>query len=91
MVLLEIGYWEPLQQITRDWNCPNDILRDRLLKEKVPRLKEKMGEVYFKVVNLCLSSEFTANGKIEHEVDNVTALHLEYEELVVAQLAKCSA
>ncbi|KAI9861845.1 MAG: hypothetical protein M1824_001956 [Vezdaea acicularis] len=93
MVLLEIGYWEPLQQITHDWNCPNEMLRDRLLKEKVPRLKEKMGEIYFEAVNMCLSSKFTARGKSEDEVevDNATAVHLEYEELVVAQLAKCSA
>lgn len=91
LVLLEIGYWESLHEMTQRWRGSSEEFRDRLLKKRVPRLKEKMGDTYFRAVDVCLRSGFEANGESEDGVDGTTALHLEFGKLVVAQLAKCSA
>jgi len=91
VVLLEIGYWEPLQDITRGWNYSSEEFRDRLLTNRVPRLKAIMGDVYFNVVDVCLRSAFIVGGESRDGVDSAMLWHLKYDELVVAQLAKCSA
>ena len=91
LVLLEIGYWEPLQDIKGDWNCSSEEFRDRLLTKRVPRLKETMGHIYYNVVDVCLRSAFMVSEGGGDEDDNAASLHVKYQELVVTQLAKCSA
>ena len=78
LVLLEIGYWELLQNIKGDWNCSSKEFRDRLLTKRVSRLKETMGYIYYNVVDVCLRSAFIVSEGGGDEDDNAASLHVKY-------------
>ena len=97
IVLLEIGLWTSLKKMTgsgRDGESFHRLnaeqFRDRLLKKKVPLLRQAMGTRYYSVVEKCLKADFGASQGSEDNRECGVALHLDFEKLVVERLAKCS-
>lgn len=97
IVLLEIGLWSSLKNLTgsgRDTEKVSQLnsehFRDRLLRKKVPLLKQAMGTRYYSVVNSCLKADFGASQRLENNTEGDAALHLDFERLVVERLANCS-
>ena len=64
LVLLELGFWDPLTGITRDirGGTPEELL-EGLLKDSVPSLKSYMGDAYAEAVGACLRMEFGESSK----------------------------
>ncbi|CAG9998448.1 unnamed protein product [Clonostachys byssicola] len=56
MILLEIGYWKPLEKLTEGWQGSYEERRQKLLrnKGKVAHLSKMMGRQYTEVVRFCL-------------------------------------
>lgn len=89
LILLEIGRFESLEHMsTRQGSL--EQLRQYLIREKVPRLGQNMGNIYQTAVTHCLSDEFTMLYEGETPTTNDRELHLKFSELVVNQLARCT-
>lgn len=102
LVLLEIGLWEPLSAITKDLSAVNkdreglspEKLRETLLTDILPGLCRTVGHRYFSVVNRCLRNNFVAGdaGHLAQESkEDKLSRQIWFDEVVIGQLAKCSA
>ena len=97
IVLLEIGLWTSLKKMTgsgRDAEIfprlNTEQFRDRLLRKKVPLLRQAMGTRYYNVVDSCLKADFGASQRFKDSTECDAASNLEFEKLVVEMLANCS-
>ena len=92
IVLLEIGLWRPLNEITQKYplETPYEEIRDRLLKERIPLLKQSMGRRYCEAVRVCLAGDFGESEIKARRGGNAKLLHLSFERLVVSQLRRVS-
>ena len=89
MVLLEIGHWKPLNQITaKILGSPEDVL-SRLREKQVPELGFTMGATYRDVVDACLSGDFGKPDIVDEDSNFSIGVTLGFAETVVEQLAKC--
>ena len=88
IVLLEIGLWRPLDEITQKYpsETPYEEIRDKLLKERIPLLKQSMGRHYCEAARVCLTGDFGESEIRAEHIDNAKSLHLSFERLVVSQL-----
>ena len=102
LVLLEIGLWEPLSAITKDLSAVNkdreglspEKLQETLLTDVLPGLCRTVGPRYFSVVNRCLRNNFVAGdaGNLAQESkEDKLSRQIWFDEVVIGQLAKCSA
>jgi hypothetical protein len=57
MILLEVGFWEPLRNIARDLTQDNPSGWAKELSEIVPQLGARTGERYQDLVAWCLDLE----------------------------------
>ncbi|KAK2821846.1 hypothetical protein FQN49_007616 [Arthroderma sp. PD_2] len=96
IVLLEIGLWKPLADITKKSLGSPEKTRQYLLENRVPLLSHSMGNHYRDAVWACLSGEFStvsenaSVGDRGREAYN-TSIYLSFGELVVDRLANCMA
>lgn len=86
IVLLEIGLWQPLQDMTPKWKGTPEQTREKLLRSAVPKLGIRAGAIYRDVVISCLTGRFD-----EDQEPVSAALHLRFKSGVVDQLALCKA
>ncbi|KAM7216899.1 hypothetical protein V8F06_007662 [Rhypophila decipiens] len=88
LVLLEIGLWRTIDTIWKQ--SPADAAFRVLVRtEYCDRLLGKMGEVYWRVVQRCLSNDFGAE---KGSADNGDfSLQESFEKNVVCELESCSA
>ena len=88
LVLLEIGLWRTIDTIWKQ--SPADAAFRVLMRtEYCDRLLGKMGEVYWRVVQRCLSNDF---GVEKGSADNGDfSLQESFEKNVVCELESCSA
>ena len=102
LVLLEIGLWQPLSAITKNLSAVNkdreglspEKLRETLLTDVLPGLCRTMGHRYFSVVDKCLGYHFIAgdSGHLpQASKKEKVSRQIWFDEVVVGQLAKCSA
>jgi serine/threonine protein kinase len=87
LVLLEIGYWMPLEKLTKDWVCSPEGFRELLVKRRVPQLGRSMGARYRDAVKVCLEGNFEGVQGESH----TSMLHLIFTNQVIEKLASCSA
>lgn len=72
IVLLEVGFWEPIGQFrARHRNLSKTAFRDTLVQKYIPKLGFKMGTTYMEVVADCLRSSFgeSAQSRDESEIE----------------------
>ena len=86
IVLLEIGLWRPLKEMTGKWQGKPEEMMEKLLHSAVPQLGPRAGALYRDAVISCLTGQF---GKAQGETS--TSLHLSFKYCVVDQLAQCRA
>ena len=86
IVLLEIGLWRSLREITGRWEGTPEAMREKLLRSVVPQLGPRAGASYRDAVVECLTGRFA----VTHGEDS-TALHRSFKTFVVDQLAQCRA
>ncbi|KAF8242912.1 kinase-like protein [Wilcoxina mikolae CBS 423.85] len=85
LVLLEIGRWRTLGQITQRMGGLTLHQRsEELVKECVENLRSSMGDRYCDAVKACLTSDF-GEGRDRNEIRD------QFEAKVVNRLAKCQA
>lgn len=60
LVLMEIGHWKPLKDMVPKNGSPED-LRDYMLAKLVPRLRQRVGVRFEKVVRICLQGKYDEN------------------------------
>ncbi|KAF2650288.1 kinase-like protein [Lophiostoma macrostomum CBS 122681] len=87
IILLEIGFWSPIRNLTKGWTGSYEEKRQRLLNDRVPQLRQRMGKEYFEAVNCCIRCEF---GESESGSTKRKDLILTFGERVVARLRGCS-
>ena len=86
IILLEIGLWRPIGEITRKFKgSPKDV-RNKLLEERIPMLKQSMGRRYCEAARVCLAGDFAESEITTGYRGNAKSLHLSFEGLVVSQL-----
>jgi hypothetical protein len=90
VVLLELGMWRMLSELTRGWCESPREFREKLLEKRVPRLGPPMGAIYQDVVRVCLSGDFQT-AACEGEGGGSNNLYLTFKTLVVDRLAVCAA
>ncbi|KAF2474368.1 kinase-like protein [Lindgomyces ingoldianus] len=90
IILLEIGLWRPLDEITRKYKGTHEQIRDKLLQERVPLLKQSMGRHYFEAVRVCIEGDFDQSELNDGHGGNTKSLHLSFERLVVSRLNQFS-
>jgi serine/threonine protein kinase len=90
IVLLEIGLWQSLENMTDGWKGSPEEFREGLLTRRVPGLKQTMGACYFNVVDVCLRGSFGGSPQTRDTAKDEMALYLNFKALVVDQLARCS-
>ena len=88
IVLLELGLWKTIQEMTdsRDWEVPMEEFRQKLLMRRVPQLGKSMGARYRDAVKACLQW----NSNPQNQIASVSVF-LDFQRLVVDQLASCTA
>lgn len=86
IVLLEIGLWRSLKDITRNWKGTPGQMREKLLHSAVPALGPRAGAPYRDAVISCLTWGITDTQRADS-----TASHLSFKGLVVDKLAQCRA
>ena len=64
-------------------------MRDKLRRDKVKRLSQRMGSIYQKVVTTCLGDEFRPIRGMENFTGGDVELRLKFSDHVVNQLARC--
>ena len=88
LTLLELGLWSSLDKITGSSDfagrSPEEV-REILLKKRVPRLGQTMGDLYQCAVDVCLRGDLNAKGGSSLETC------LKFKEQVVDRLASCRA
>lgn len=89
IVLLEIGLWQTLDQITDSYTGSPEEIRDKLLTSRITLLKQTMGRTYYEAVRVCVQGDFALSqlkpvGKTDGE------LNISFEKQVVSQLNKFS-
>ena len=93
--LLEIGLWESLSKVTKDWKGTSaEEVRGRLLSDKVSGLCRTMGYRHSKMVENCLEGKVVAeegDHLAQDSKDDRKSLQSQFQEVVFGQLAKCSA
>lgn len=90
MVLLEIGYWKPLDKIlAKISGSPEDVLR-QLRARQVPDLGFTMGIIYRDAVDACLSGDFGSREIVDEGSNSSVSVTLSFARSVVEQLARCS-
>lgn len=85
IVLLEIGLWTSLKNMTKGWKGTPEEMREKLLS-LVPRLGPRAGASYRDAVISCLTGSFT-----DAQGEDSMALRLSFKSLVVDQLDQCRA
>jgi hypothetical protein len=55
MVLLEIGFWKPLNKMTEEIRGSHEDVLSELLRSRLPRLGQYMGVIFRDVVEACLT------------------------------------
>ncbi|KAJ8122160.1 hypothetical protein ONZ43_g1577 [Nemania bipapillata] len=99
IVLLEIGFWMSIAELTKGWGGSYEQQRQQLVLKRVPRLKQHMGREYAEAVRFCLEGDFGQTvGAVEGQSDGEMAhvseegrsreLKLEFGRRVVAPLSK---
>jgi hypothetical protein len=99
IVLLEIGIWRTLDQMTDRVKqlhySPRELL-EYILRDYVPLLRYYKGEKYMNATKTCLSGAFLFTDRdnrstvaLEAELDR-TSLLLRFEQMVVLPLSQCS-
>ncbi|KAG8528202.1 uncharacterized protein KY384_007119 [Bacidia gigantensis] len=92
LVLLEIGLWERLSSMIDEWKgiAPGGV-RERLIKEKVPKLGRAMGWRYQRAVERCLKGDVEVVEEGEEEERGTRGGKGTFEEVVVRRLGDCTA
>lgn len=88
IILLEVGLWQSLDQMTREYSGSYEYIRTKLLKNWIPLLKQSMGRSYFEAVRVCIEGDFGQSELRAGDANNAKALHLHFERHVVSQLNK---
>lgn len=94
IVLLEIGLWKTLDDMTAGWNSSSrGGLQEMLLEKRVPLLGHAMGLEYRDAVSACLGKPngFGVPMETEWTPEKATTIHLAFELQVVERLGKCFA
>lgn len=72
--------------MTRKYSGSYEDIKERILKERVPLLKQSMGRGYCEAVRVCLESDFGELDSTGGDEGHEKSLHLGFERLVVSQL-----
>jgi hypothetical protein len=87
IVLLEIGLWTRLKEMTSDWARPSAReFRRKLLDRRVPNVAAYMGTAYREAVRVCTAGDFGFDEVGSGDSEAKSALHIRFEKLVVARL-----
>jgi serine/threonine protein kinase len=86
IILMEIGFWLPFSQITRSWTGSYEDRRRKLLGDRVPQLRQRMGREYYEAVRCCIQCDF---GGSEFGNPGGKDVLLQFRERVVARLHGC--
>ncbi|KAI1321914.1 kinase-like protein [Xylariaceae sp. FL0255] len=93
IVLLEIGFWTPISEITAGWKGTYEEQRQQLINRRVPRLRQHMGREFAEAVRFCLEGSQPVGVKVAEESikeadERLAKLKLEFGRRVVAPLSK---
>ena len=91
LTLLEIGLWRSVGAMIKNWKKTPEEVRNNLVEKRVPLLKEYMGVRYSEVVKVCLTGNFGISHGSESIPHESITLRLNFEKLIIEQLASCSA
>lgn len=84
IVLMEIGFWRPLNEIVgiKDTYCDE---HDRKLRNRIPQLRQYMGRDYCEAVMACISGDF-ASAKVEVDKASDKGVLMDFESKVLSRL-----
>ncbi|KAF1992840.1 kinase-like protein [Amniculicola lignicola CBS 123094] len=88
IVLMEIGCWQTLSQITQKYSGSHRDIQRRLLQDRIPWLSQSMGRYYTEAVRRCVASDFDLSEREAAGKGDSLTLHMSFERLVVRQLTR---
>ncbi|KAH6687213.1 kinase-like domain-containing protein [Plectosphaerella plurivora] len=90
IVLLEIGFWKPIDKLASREALGPKGTRRHLIKRRLPWLKHFMGEVYCEAVSMCLGQEIVDDGVQDAGVleQQQREIQIEFEANVLAPLSR---
>ncbi|KAF6807633.1 hypothetical protein CSOJ01_08074 [Colletotrichum sojae] len=89
LVLLEIGLWRPLSHMRR--SCKDDPeFRHKIITDYCNRLLLNVGEVYWRVVQRCLTNDFSDDSEGGTEKEGFP-LQVGFEKSAVSEINRCFA
>jgi serine/threonine protein kinase len=94
LVLLELGLWKSIKAMTKSssWeSIQPESFRQKLLRRRVPQLGQSMGARYRDAVKACLQWESKSSLEREKHMAASGSVALDFQRLVVEQLASCKA
>ncbi|KAH8723429.1 hypothetical protein GQ44DRAFT_710259 [Phaeosphaeriaceae sp. PMI808] len=86
IILLEIGLWRPLESMTRRYKGSYEEIRQLLIRERVPLLKQCMGRAYCEVVEICLRGTFGGSELTDKQAPVADSLQSNFNMMVVQKL-----
>jgi len=87
--LLEIGLWQPAIELEQNrFSTVTDKcgIREQLRKHASRRLKDKVGEKYTRIVEMCLTGDFV----VTHDTKDDLKLQRVFRETVISVLEKAA-
>ncbi|KAI1414102.1 kinase-like protein [Hypoxylon sp. FL1857] len=91
ILLLEIGHWKPIVDLTAGYKGSFEDRRQRLLTSRIPGLRKYMGREYAEAVACCIRNEFPGHASANQLEVSTRDVLLAFKEQVVSRLSKCFA
>lgn len=82
MVLIELAFWKPIGEITKNVIGSPEEMRKHLLQEEMRRVRTCMGDAYAKSVNYCLDC-YSGDDRDDEQVRN------DFNDKVVTVISQC--
>jgi hypothetical protein len=87
IVLLEIGLWSRIKEMTSKWKIPSArVFQQDLLARLVPNLVTYMATAYREAFMVCIARDCGLDESASGDSEVKSTLHLRFEEMVVSRL-----
>ncbi|KAN0110019.1 Protein kinase-like domain containing protein [Hyaloscypha variabilis] len=88
VVLIEIAFWMPFHNLTKDYKGSYEARREAFLKSRISVVRAQMGREYFEAVDSCMKGGFGRFQPGEEKDVGAKTTLLRFERDVVARLNK---
>ena len=92
MLLLEIGLWDILSQISNSKSFKDispEVFKERIIDKRIPQLGVRMGSRYMEATRTCIRGDFGVDPTLRDTIEGGSALHSALKSQILNRLRSC--